>query len=436
MRINSKPARLQTHEGAPAKHIKPIQELRRSLMACLLWEKQFYESGENIADRIARLSDQIDSETLYRLAVESRTVYKLRHAPLLILLSLIKKGGKIAAKAIEETINRPDEITELVAMYWRDGKRPLSKQMKIGLGRSFLKFDEYQLAKYNRQDAIRLRDVLFMVHAKPQKDREDLYRRLADDQLKTPDTWESKMAAGGDKREVFTDLLKRKRLGYMALLRNLRGMTEAGVEKSLISDAIKNPSPSVLPYRFIAAAKHAPQFEPALDEAMLKVLTDQSSLKGSTLLLVDVSGSMDQALSSKSDLTRLDAACGLSILLSGIAEDLRVMTFSEFLVEVPPRKGMALRDAVVNSQRHWGTDLGGAVREVLAKFEYDRLIVISDEQSHTRVPNPTGKAYMINVASYKNGIGYSPWVHIDGFSEACVDYIQEYEAANNSKADR
>ena len=63
------------------------------------------------------------------------------------------------------------------------------------------------------------------------------------------------------------------------------------------------------------------------------------------------------------------------------------------------------------------------------KFGYDRLIVITDEQSATRTPNPGGKAYMINVAAYKNGIGYEPWVHIDGFSENIVRFIQELESA-------
>ncbi len=37
--------------------------------------------------------------------------------------------------------------------------------------------------------------------------------------------------------------------------------------------------------------------------------------------------------------------------------------------------------------------------------QYDRIIVITDEQSHDRVPAPTGKGYVINVASAKNGVG-------------------------------
>jgi len=431
MRMNTARQSIRTHESAVAKHINPEQQLKRSVLSCLLWEKEFYEDGESIADRIETFANQCSTEFVSKLAVQARTEYKLRHAPLMLLLNLIKRGGKEVSRAIFETVNRVDEIPELLSLYWRKGKRPLSKQMKLGLARAFGKFNEYQFAKYNRPNEIKLRDVMFLVHAKPTKDREDLYKRLANNELVLPDTWESRMAGGQDKKEVFTDLLKSGKLGYMALLRNLRGMTEVGVDQGLITKAIEeNNSSAVLPYRFISAAKYAPRFERALDNAMVKTLESMKKLPGRTALLVDVSGSMEWGLSSKSDLNRIDAACGLSILLSGICEDLRVFTFSVNVVEVPPRKGMALRDAVMGSQPHLGTYLGKAVKAIDERVDYDRLIVITDEQSHDRVGDCKGRGYMINVASAKNGVGYHSWTHIDGFSEACVAFIQEQEAVN------
>ena len=59
---------------------------------------------------------------------------------------------------------------------------------------------------------------------------------------------------------------------------------------------------------------------------------------------------------------------------------------------------------------------------------YDRIIVITDEQSHDRIVVPRGKGYVINVASARNGVGYGPWTHIDGWSEAVVDYIAAVDA--------
>jgi hypothetical protein len=79
------------------------------------------------------------------------------------------------------------------------------------------------------------------------------------------------------------------------------------------------------------------------------------------------------------------------------------------------------------SQQHRGTRLGAALDTV--SEPYDRIVVITDEQSRDRVGSPRGAGYMINVASTRNGVGYGPWTHIDGFSEAAVDYIRELEHA-------
>jgi hypothetical protein len=92
---------------------------------------------------------------------------------------------------------------------------------------------------------------------------------------------------------------------------------------------------------------------------------------------------------------------------------------------------MALRDALDQSQPHSGTYLGKALKEVEAEVRegWDRLVVITDEQSHDSVPAPKGNGYAINVASNRNGVGYGAWTHIDGWSEAVVEYIAELETA-------
>jgi len=431
MRLNQS-THTYTHEGAKAKQINPESALKRSLLSCFLWEREFYEDGESIATRLHTLADQCTVEVVAQLAIEARLAFKLRHAPLWLTLSLIKRGGPLVADTIYQVVNRPDELSELVVMYWKDGKKPLSAQMKKGLAKAFTKFSEYQFAKWDRPYAVKLRDVMFLVHPKAKdKEQQAVFDKLANKALSPPNTWESRMAAGEDKHDVFTDLLKTEKLGYMALLRNLRNMVDAQVDRHLVEKAILKPSASVLPYRFIAAAKAAPSFERQLDEAMLKMLESMNKLNGHTVLLVDVSVSMSWALSSKSDLRRIDAANGLAILLSGICEQLRVMTFSNQVVEVPARKGMALGDAIWHSQANGGTLLGKAVMTIDKECDYDRLIVLTDEQSQDPVPDPNGRAYMINVASNRNGVGYGAWTHIDGFSEACIEFIQQIETADH-----
>ena len=126
---------------------------------------------------------------------------------------------------------------------------------------------------------------------------------------------------------------------------------------------------------------------------------------------------------------RTDAAYGLAILLREIGEKVSVYTFSVETKRIPARRGFALRDAMESSLRHGGTRLGAALEAI--KDEFDRIVVVTDEQSHDRVPAPKGKGstigYIINVASAKNGVGYGAWAHIDGWSEAVIEYIRELE---------
>ncbi|HEV2396126.1 MAG TPA: TROVE domain-containing protein [Candidatus Sulfotelmatobacter sp.] len=421
----------RTHEGAAARNISPELQLRRSVLACLLWENQFYEDGVEIAGRIAELVPKVAAEKAAALAVEAREQMKLRHAPLLLVREMARHKTHRApvAETLARVIQRADELAEFVAIYWKDGRVPLSGQVKKGLAAAFPKFDEYQLAKYDRGGPIKLRDVLFLCHAKPRDEAQaEVWKKLVSATLTTPDTWEVALSSGADKREAWERLLREQKLGALALLRNLRNMREAGVDESLVLSALGSMSTArVLPFRFLAAARYAPQWEEALEQAMLKSVAVSEKLTGKTIVLVDVSGSMTAPLSRRSEMQRTDAAYGLAVLLREIGEKVAVFSFSDNLVRVPARRGFGLRDAVDASQRHNGTYLGKAIEELNRNEKYDRLIVITDEQAHDQVPGPNGQGYVINVASYKNGVGYGKWTHIDGWSESVIEYIRALE---------
>lgn len=429
----NKPKSVRTHEGAKARAFGPEQELRRALMNCMLWEDQFYENGVSIAERIGALVPKVEAETVAAMAIEAREGMKLRHAPLLIVREMARHEGHkaLVAGTLERIVQRPDELTEFLAIYWADALGPMqqrktravSAQAKKGLARAFAKFDAYQLAKYNRDGAVRLRDVLFLVHAKP-KDaaQEKIWKQLVDGELAPPDTWEVSLSGGADKKETFERLIADGKLGALALLRNLRGMLHAGVTKKTIAKALDAMrTDRVLPYRFIAAAKHAPELEPELEHAMFRSIEGHARLKGKTRLLIDVSGSMDSAISARSEMRRLDAACGLAVLAREICDEVEVFTFSNDVRKVAPRRGFALRDAIVSSQPHMGTELGKAIRQVDKAGE--RLIVFTDEQAHDRVDAPKGVGYLVNVASYQHGVGQGDWRRVDGFSEKILDWI-------------
>ncbi|PAY06219.1 TROVE domain-containing protein [Bradyrhizobium sp. UFLA03-84] len=426
-----------TREGARGKRFTPEMELRRALLNCLLWESQFYEDGVAIADRIKALVPLVVPERTAELAVAAREAMKLRHAPLLVVREMARHPTHraLVADTLARVIQRPDEMTELLAIYWADvlgpqqqrKRQPVSAQIKKGLARALTKFDAYQLAKYDRDGAVRIKDVLFLVHAKPRDAaQEKVWKQLVDGELASPDTWEVSLSSGKGKRETFERLIAENRLGGLALLRNLRLMQKAEVPRRTIAEAIDAMrTDRILPYRFITAARYAPDFEPELEAAMLKSVKDYARLDGRTRLLIDVSGSMFSPLSAQSEMTRAEAACGLAILAREVCDEVEIFTFSNEVVKLPPRRGFALRDAIIGSQPHGGTYLGKAVTEIDRKG--DRLIVFTDEQSHDQVPAPKGRGYMVNVASYQHGVGHGPWTRVDGFSEAVIAWISASE---------
>src|SRR5258707_6485962 len=251
----------RTHEGAPARHISTELQLRRSVLACLLWESQFYEDGVEISGRIAELVPKVAAEKVAALAVEAREKSKLRHVPLLLVREMArhKTHRGLVADTLQRVIQRADELAEFVAIYWKDGRVPLSGQVKKGLAAAFPKFDEYQLAKYDRGGPVKLRDVLFLCHAKPRDGAQAaMWKKLIARTLTTPDTWEVALSAGADKRESWERLLREQKLGALALLRNLRNMSEAGVDQALVLEALNAMNASrVLPFRFLAAVRYS-----------------------------------------------------------------------------------------------------------------------------------------------------------------------------------
>jgi hypothetical protein len=422
-----------THEGARAAKIGALAQLERSVMSCLLWEDEFYEDGQTIGARIAGLVKVVPAEDVARVAIQAKEDMRLRHVPLLLARELMrtKEGRALAQELFTRVILRPDDITEFLAIYWKDNKEePLAKQVKRGLGDSFRKFDEYRLAKYNGgQKAVKLRDAIRITRPKPADEAQsELWRKLVKGELATPDTWEVELSKGGDKKTAWSRLLSENKLGGLAMLRNVRNMTRAGVDPDAIRAGIRNVKVGrLLPIHFIASARHNPQFEPELEVKFFECFAGREKLPGKTVILVDVSGSMEAPLSAKSEMTRMDVACSLAMIGREMFTDLRVFTFSNNLVEVTGRHGFALRDAVTGSQPHGGTELGKAVGSLLAR---DRLIVITDEQSHDPVPQTKG--YLINVASNRNGVGYGQWLHIDGWSDTVLDYIAKYEASGQN----
>lgn len=437
-----------THGGAPTYAVNAEEELCRAVMSCLLWEDTHYESGESIADRIKKLVPLVKPQRVAQIAIDARTLMKLRHVPLLIAreMARIDSHKHLVGKLLPEIIQRADELTELVAIYWKEKKQPLSAQIKKGLAEAFTKFDEYALGKYNQDGAVKLRDILFLVcPISKNREQKATWKKLAEKTLKAPEeTWEVEISEKGNNKASWEKLLINKNMGAMAILRNLRNFVNAGVSEKLVRQALKEmDSKWVLPFRFLSATQHAPKYEPEIEQAMLKCLEGKPKLKGKTLVIIDVSGSMyNTKVSEKSEMDRAKAACSVAVLARELCENPVIYatagsdsTRTHKTQLVPSRRGFGLSDAIYQLCRPLGG--GGIFLEQVMSYvkskehEADRIIVITDEQDCSGNQDAPARAdafgkhnYIINVNTYKHGIGYGKWTHINGWSEAVLDYIR------------
>ena len=268
------------HEGAKSWRMTPEWELYTTVVTMMGVEDKFYEKGNDRVNRVADLVRKADPEFTARLAVYAREEMHLRSVPLLLLVELARyrQRDSLVSRAISRTVQRADELSELLMCYqWRSGRKSLkhlSHQLRKGLAESFNHFDAYQFAKYDRKDRkVTLRDALLLVHPKPKdKAQTNIFRKILNDTLEMPYTWETELSSIGQrysdsndekseaKREAWHHLIRSRRMGYMATLRNLRNMLKLHLDDEsiqMVCDYLSNPeavrNSKQLPFRFLAA---------------------------------------------------------------------------------------------------------------------------------------------------------------------------------------
>ena len=358
MRFNTKKeeeGKVMNHEGAEAFIMSPELELYTAVVTASLSDK-FYESNDERMNRIVSLIKKVDPMFVAQLAVYTRTQMYLRSVPLLLLVELAKvhNGDDLVSRAVAQTVLRADEITELLACYQsrnpsEDERKKLGKlshQIQLGLQQAFNRFDEYQFAKYDRDRAdVKLRDALFLVHPKAKDEAQQaLFDKIANKSLAVPYTWETELSALGQQkfendekratafRHKWEELIDSGKVGYMALMRNLRNILENHVSvghiKKLcrtLSDPKAVANAKQLPFRYLAAYREvqeiiSPSTASVLSALEAAALCSAANIQGfgadtKVLLACDVSGSMEQSISPRSKVELYDIGLMLAMLL-------------------------------------------------------------------------------------------------------------------------
>ncbi|WP_448697854.1 TROVE domain-containing protein [Mucilaginibacter sp. AW1-3] len=431
------------YAGAKAFTLSPEMELYTAVVTWSL-NDSFYEKDEARLTRLRKLICECKPEFVGKLAVYARTKMYMRSVPLVLVteLAALHSGDDLVARVTDGVLGRADEITELLACYQMLNQRTgtkklnrLSKQMQKGLSTAFNRFDEYQFGKYNRDGAIKLRDALFLVHPRAKDDaQQDVFNKIASGTLQTPYTWETELSALGqlnfDSEEAkalafrakWEELIDSGKLGYMALLRNLRNIQEAGVsyahfEKvcARLADANEVARAKQFPFRYLAAyrelinpvtkmpekglldkltalmkGKNEGYTGELLDALEKAVQASAANIKGfgyetRVLLACDVSGSMQMSVSAKSKIQLYDVGLMLAMLLQSRCKNVEVGMFGDSwkTIAVPRSNILGNVQEFYRREGEVGYATNGylVIKDILQrKVQMDKVFLFTDAQ--------------------------------------------------------
>ena len=479
----------RNHEGERAYLLIDELELYSAVVTSMLSDT-FYEGAKDRVERIAQLVRKVDPEFVAKLAVYARTEMNLRSVPMLLVVELarVHSGDNLVARTVERVVQRADEITELLACYqWRNAREGVKKLSRVsnqilkGLRAAFNRFDEYQFAKYNRSGAeVKLRDALFLVHPKA-KDaaQQEIFDKIVTDSLKTPYTWETELSALGqtmfadeaEKNAAFAakweELVASRKMGYMAMLRNLRNILTACAGRQtveaacdFIGDAERVRNSKQLPFRFLAAYREtkdvdSPDTQRVVDALESAVLASAANINGfdadtSVLLACDVSGSMFSPISPKSKVMSYDIGLLLAMLLRNRCSNVIAGMFGDIwkTIAIPGKGILSAVDVMYRREGEVGYSTNGyKVIDWLIgqRIKIDKVMMFTDcqmwnsrydgstfEKSWDRYKKiaPDAKLYLFDLSGYGNSplrMTREDVVLISGWSDKVFDVLQALE---------
>lgn len=468
----------RNYENAIAYGLQPELELYNLVVTSFV-EDKYYESQTQQLERIRELIQKVDPMFVCQLAVYAREKMYLRSIPIVLIVEMLKTplnrgfDRRYLGGTISRIISRVDEITEVLGYYQAANNRKgtkklasLAKQLQFGIADAFNKFDEYQFAKYNRKGEITLKDALFLTHPRAKDENQQaLFNKIVNDTLEIPYTWETQLSKSGNNSEVWENLIDSGKLGYMALLRNLRNILNsdpASDHLQKVADIIGDPDKvrrsKQLPMRFYSAYREISEHHrsriliEALEKAICHSTDNIDFFNGSNVLMAsDVSASMIKNLSGRSKVQLYDVGLLLSMLLSNKLEGgVTTGIFgSDWKVKNLPKSNVL---ANVQYLRKIQGEVGYATNgyKVLKwaydhKLKFDKILFFTDCQMYDssvydnhikdywkryKQFYPEAKVYFFNLAGYGNtqikldGKGAHM---LSGWSEKVFDMFQALE---------
>ena len=449
----------KNNEGHVAYSMNLKDRLLVEVLASFFAEVKYYgDNSHHIIDDIREVLN-IDPKFIANLAIYARKVMNQRSISHVLASELAHSslGKKYVREVINEIIVRVDDMSEILSYYINEFGKPIPNSLRKGIADKFVTFDEYSLAKYNGDKEVKLRDIVCLVHPKPRDEEQcDMFKRVLEGKLKTSATWQTKLSADGNTKEAWEELIENNRLGYMALLRNLRNIIKSNPSNinkvyEVLADKNRVLKSKQLPFRFYAAYNTlqreglgTSKVYNALETAIKHSTSNIERLEGKTFIAADVSGSMTCPISQRSDITSADIAVLMMSIANYICEEAITSTFdTRFRLCPMSNIGGIMLNASNISITGGGTNITLPIRYLINNNIYvDRIILLSDNEINCGYKR-TCQSY---VEEYKNKINPNVWVHaidmqgygtqqfcgegvniISGWSEKVLEFIVTVE---------
>jgi len=466
---------------------KAEMQLYEGAVMTLYGKDSFYETNDNRLERMRENVTQVvnkgNLDFVANTIVFARTVMNIRSFPVILTVlfaEALRNEGKQYVQlrnVVADVIQRADQIADMYAFALSvfGNKNAVPMAIKRGVADAFNKFNEYQFAKYTRDGAVKLKDVLRIVHPTANTEEQGaLFAKMINDKMEIPYTWETELSRNGQlpegerktNRQLWTELVNSGSVGYMALLRNLRNILQAEVDTSVIttvadriSDSNQVQKSKQLPFRFLNAYKsiidetNNVKLIRAVTNALEVSVTNVPKIGDNVWIIIDCSQSMiggywehtfNSAVKKSRQRTRgtievvpmLTASLFASMLVKGSnhANNLAITMFSDKARHVH----VNANDSVISITEHLlkhvqggGTNLYKALAmKSSLKWEPDTVIILSDMQvTDLRGASTDFAPETIKIAINLEAYDTTPvsqsqgWLQLSGWSEKIFDFI-------------
>jgi hypothetical protein len=433
-------------------------------------EKTYYEARDDRDERFARLVHECvkqDPAWVARFAgwlrdtanIRSRSAALAAEYHRGLFLAGYPKDAPATVDVVVAACSRADEPAEILAYWMSRYGRPIPIALRRGIGEAARrKYNERSALRYDSSNAaVRPGDVLELCRPQPKDDdQSELFKFLitnrhrgrqeALSQIKPgslpvieaasaleaiPEkdrraelrsrgvqaladagfSWErlSGWLPGGMDAEAWESVIPT--MGYMALLRNLRNFDKADISpatRQKVIDKLVDPAEVAksrqFPYRFFSAFKQLDSMH--WYNALEVALGNISGFDGRTLVLVDVSGSMNVPLSDRSTVMRWEVGAVFGAALAKRAALADLVLFASDSRSVPYTPSASVLNVVQSVTRMVGTiGYGTQMWEAADKFYngHDRVVIFTDMQTSGRITGKVEKCPFIhgfNLAGY------------------------------------